>query len=202
LIDALGDGDRAALLTFAHRIELHSKLTGDRQRLSSLIGPVKAGGSTSLFDAVFSAMALREADDGRTLLLFFSDARDTSSWLTARKLVEAARRSDVVIYPVTIRTPLPTVVSQGHRMYAQQPRREPAEQLLDTLTDVTGGRAVYASDDSELESTFLAVLQEFRQRYVLTFIPSRVVDTGWHTLDVKLKGKAGSVRARRGYFAR
>jgi hypothetical protein len=46
--------------------------------------------------------------------------------------------------------------------------------VLDTLGDVSGGRVVYATDDAGLESTFLSVLDEFRQRYVLTFTPTRV----------------------------
>ncbi len=103
LIDALSKEDRAALLTFANRIALHSALTGDRARLRALVGQLATGGTTSLFDALFSALALRETDEGRTLLILLSDGRDTSSWLTARKLVDAARRTDVVVYPVTTR---------------------------------------------------------------------------------------------------
>jgi VWFA-related protein len=135
-------------------------------------------------------------------VLFFSDARDTSSWLTARKLVDAARRSDVVIYPVTIKTELPLVTVQGHPMGRPRQRREPSERLLDALTEVTGGRVVYAADDAALEQTFLAVLQEFRHRYVLSFTPTGVSEQGWHSLEVKLKKRPGDVRARRGYFAR
>ena len=104
LIDALSKEDRAALLTFANRIALHSALTGDRARLQALVGQLATGGTTSLFDALFSALALRETDEGRTLLILLSDGRDTSSWLTARKLVDAARRTDVVVYPVTTQT--------------------------------------------------------------------------------------------------
>jgi VWFA-related protein len=202
VIGALQKGDRAGLLTFSQRVVLHSPLTDDRARLGALIDNVETGGSTSLFDAVFGAMALAGADQGRTLVLFFSDARDTSSWLTARKLVDAARRSDVVIYPVTIRTELPLVTVQGHPMVRPRQRKEPSERLLDALTEVTGGRVVYAADDAALEQTFLAVLHEFRQRYVLSFTPTGVSEQGWHTIEVKLKGKSGHVRARRAYFAR
>jgi hypothetical protein len=81
-------------------------------------------------------------------------------------------------------------------------RREPSERLLDALTEVTGGRVVYAADDAALEQTFLAVLQEFRHRYVLSFTPTGVSEQGWHSLEVKLKKRPGDVRARRGYFAR
>ena len=102
LIDALADRDRAALLTFSGAVHLHSPLTNDRPRLRALSAQMTAGGTTSFYDAAFAGLALREADNGRTMLLLFSDGDDTSSWLSARKLIDAARQADVVIYPVTI----------------------------------------------------------------------------------------------------
>jgi VWFA-related protein len=184
VIDALARDDRSALISFSNRVELHSGLTGDRARLRALVDGLQSGGATSLFDATIAALALREADQGRTLVILLSDGRDTSSWLTGRKAVDAARRTDVVLYPVTIR------VSGA------------AERVLDALADETGGRVVYARDETALAATFLSVLTEFRQRYVLSYTPSGVSSTGWHTITVKLRGTAGDVRARRGYFAR
>jgi VWFA-related protein len=201
VIAALTGQDRAALLTFAHRIELHAALTADRARLRALVDGVKTGGTTALFDAVFAALALRETDEGRTLLLLFSDGRDTSSWLTARKLIDSARRTDVVIYPVTIRTVMPLVTVEGKAM-VRLLRPEPSERLLEALAEDTGGRVVYASDEAAVEATFLEVLREFRQRYVLSYEPTGVSDDGWHTIEVKLRGTSGEIRARRGYFAR
>jgi len=56
--------------------------------------------------------------------------------------------------------------------------------------------------DGDLElSPILQPLAEFRDRYVLSYTPTGVSPTGWHRLDVKLKGKSGKVTARRGYFA-
>jgi VWFA-related protein len=202
VISALGADDRAALLTFADRIQLHSALTADRPRLRALADGVTAGGTTSLFDAVFAALALREADAGRTLLLLFSDGRDTSSWLTARKLIDSARRTDVVIYPVTLRTIMPLVMVQGRPLIHRRQGPEPSERLLAALAEETGGRVVYATDEAALEKTFLEVLSEFRQRYVLSYTPTGVSDSGWHTTEVRLRGRSGEVRARRGYFAR
>ena len=190
VIDALAGDDRAALISFASRVELHSGLTGDRARLRALADRVQSGGATSVFDATFAALALREADQGRTLVLLLSDGQDTSSWLTARKVVQAARRTDVVLYPVTIRVmrPLFTRVD-GPRAGAI---RRPFERLLDALAEETGGRVVYASDEAALARTFLDVLKEFRQRYVLSYSPSGVSSTGWHTIEVKLRGKSGA----------
>ena len=205
LIDALSKADRAALLTFANRIALHSALTDDRARLQALVGQVATGGTTSLFDALFSALALRETDEGRTLLILLSDGRDTSSWLTARKLVDAARRTDVVVYPVTTETatsPL-SFKSPSRAAIPHMPQRqESSERFLEALADETGGRVVHATDEAALGTTFLRVLDEFRQRYVLSYTATGVAERGWHTIEVKLRGQSGEVRARRGYFAK
>ena len=200
VFEALAPKDRAALMTFADRLRLHSALTADRARLHALVRDVTAGGSTSLFDAVFAGLALREADDGRTLLLLFSDGRDTASWLTARKVIDAARRTDVVIYPVTARM-VSQIEMKGRRM-PDPMRQTPSHRLLAALAEDTGGRLMYVSGESALRAAFLEVLAEFRQRYVISYQPAGVSSTGWHTIEVRLRGRSGDVRSRRGYFAR
>ena len=200
LIDALADRDRAALLTFSGAVHLHSPLTNDRPRLRALSAQMTAGGTTSFYDAAFAGLALREADNGRTMLLLFSDGDDTSSWLSARKLIAAARQADVVIYPVTI--PVAAAPPRGNRPFNDHVQvSDPTQRLLEALAADTGGRVFFARDDDSLTQTFLSVLAEFRQRYVLTYEPTGVAAGGWHDLDVKLKGKSGQVRSRRGYFA-
>ena len=58
---------------------------------------------TAVIDASYAAMMLGEADIGRDLLIIFSDGLDTSSWLTEKQVLEAARRADVVVYGVAVR---------------------------------------------------------------------------------------------------
>jgi Ca-activated chloride channel homolog len=207
VIDALADRDRAALITFTWRVQLHSPLTSDRQRLRELVAEVKAGGATAVIDAAFAGLALREADEGRTLMLLFSDGRDTVSWFSARAVLDAARRTDVVVYPVTLEDrfgpifnrPLPSVIERQRSdeigwIHA-------GERLLEAFADETGGRVVHADGERDLRSTFIAVLSEFRQRYVLSYTPTGVSDDSWHAIDVRLKGRSGQVKARRGYLA-
>ena len=107
-------------------------------------------------------------------MLVFSDGDDTSSWLTTLKVMDAARRTDAVVYAIGIRqqgrftgytvSPLsrsPTVVT----------RTETIEQMGDFLrkvTEETGGRALFASTDADLRATFARTLDEFRDRYVLS----------------------------------
>jgi Ca-activated chloride channel homolog len=211
LFGTLRDRDRASLMTFADRLVLHSPLTRDTNRLRALLDGMKAGGQTSFIDAAFAALALRESDDGRALMLLFSDGEDTASWLRAQPVIEAARRSDVVIYPVTIKRPPLAARSTFSTMNLGSPfpirettivrdtRDETPQKLLEALADETGGRVIFVENDEKLQEHFVRVLSEFRQRYVLSYTPSGVTTEGWHTLDVTVVGKSAQVKARRGY---
>ena len=208
LVGTLRERDRAALMTFADRLVLHSPLTGDTARLRTLLDGMVAGGHTSFVDAAFAGLALREFDDGRALMLLFSDGEDTASWLRAEPVLEAARRTDVVIYPVTIRRmmlvtsySMSNFAPSGYRQQRMVARNDTPEKLLEALADETGGRVIYLENDETLEATFVQVLSEFRQRYVLSYSPSNVSTEGWHTLDVSVVGKRAQVKARRGYAA-
>jgi VWFA-related protein len=211
LFGTLRDRDRAALVTFADRLVLHSPLTGDTNRLRALLDGMQAGGYTSFLDAAFAGLALREADDGRALMLLFSDGEDTASWLRARPVIEVARRTDVVIYPVTIKRPSPiltptvTSVNPGSPFTVKEvtmvgeTRDDTPQKLLEALAYETGGRVIFVANDDKLQETFMRVLSEFRQRYVLSYTPTGVASEGWHTLAVTLVEKTGEVKARRGY---
>ena len=210
LIDALAAADRAALVSFSERLQLHTPLTGDTMLLRRLVDGVKAGGSTSVIDAAFAGLALREADAGRTMMLLFSDGRDTASWLPARTVLDSARRTDVVVYPVTVRLTnslnmITYVKPRSSESVTWASRPPPVDddglRLLDAFADETGGRMFYAEGQGALRKTFLDVLAEFRQRYVLSYTPTRVPADGWHTIEVKLRGRSGQIKARRGYFA-
>jgi hypothetical protein len=58
--------------------------------------------STSLCDAAYAGLALRGADNARTLLLLFSDGLDTSSILSESRLMAVAR-SDAIVYAIGVR---------------------------------------------------------------------------------------------------
>jgi Ca-activated chloride channel family protein len=206
LVDALAGDDRAALVTFSERLQVHSRLTGDRAALRSVLANIQAGGATALFDAMFAGLALRETDDGRTVLLVFSDGLDTASVLTARQVLQASRRTDVVIYPIIARRQTSPFLSTSGLIRTNPGAAKAAaessrgEKLFDRFAEETGGR-VFEATASSLRATLIEILEEFRQRYVLTYTPSGVARPGWHALDVSLRGRAGEVKARRGYFA-
>jgi hypothetical protein len=46
------------------------------------------------------------------------------------------------------------------------------------------------------------VLTEFRSRYVIAYTPTGVPrDDGWHTVEVRLKGRRADIKAKDGYLA-
>jgi VWFA-related protein len=184
-VEAMRDRDRVALLSFASRVRLLSPWTSNGGAVREALAAMSASGRTALRDGAFHAVALREPGDRRTVILLFSDGRDTASWLTGRRSIEAASRADVVVYPVVVQR--------------WPPGRENSE-FLERLAEETGGRVVVAKSNSDLRATFTGILSEFRDRYVLTYQPDRVAGAGWHRIDVRLKGKNGRVTARRGYF--
>ncbi len=53
----------------------------------------------------------------------------------------------------------------------------------------------------DLPATFARIVGDFKSRYLLSFTPTGVPAGGWHPLEVKLKGRAGTIRARPGYTA-
>jgi VWFA-related protein len=213
LVDQLRDGDRAAVLSFASRVRLLTPLTPSRQQVHAALAALDAKGATSLRDATFAALALRGADPGRTLLLIFSDGNDTSSWLSSSQVVEAGRRTDAVVYAVAV-TRERTITRLANNVPGwpgtpagmQTVRQDTvavkrAGPFLERLTQESGGRILFTTSDSDLRTAFTKTLAEFRDRYVLSYTPTGVAASGWHRLEVTLKGKKGKVTARRGYFA-
>jgi Ca-activated chloride channel homolog len=182
LLRGLQKGDRAALLTFSHAVRLRQELTSDIARVQETLADVVPSGLTAIVDGASAAIALAGSDVGRSLLIVFSDGVDTASFLSPNVVVQSARRSDVVVYGVAMRGRLsPT--------------------FLKDLGEVTGGSLFEIDSTKDLSQTFLRILTEFRQRYLLSFQPRGVSTTGWHRLEVRVKGRRGIVRARAGYRA-
>lgn len=185
LLEALKPADQVGLLTFSERLDELVPLTTEHDRVRDMLGRVRPGRRTALFDAVFAGLSLGAGDSGRWLVLVFSDGRDTASWLPARRVLDAARRSSLVVCGVT--------VGEGSNA---------SRVFIDSIADVTGGRVAAATSDHELSRLFVGVLNEFRSRYVLTYVPEGVKrGDGWHALEVKLPRARGRVTARRGYIS-
>jgi hypothetical protein len=66
---------------------------------------------------------------------------------------------------------------------------------------MTGGRACFLEPGANLKEIFLDVLEEMRNRYLLSYQPQGVSQEGWHTLEIRVDGfEKEEIRARPGYL--
>ena len=151
--------------------------------LHRALANARPGGSTALCDAVYAALRLREPGPRRTAIVVFSDGIDNLSWLTASQVVEAASRSDAIVYAVAVR-------DRGERKELFPARRRPCHRRP----------ALRGASERDLRARFLDVLADIRSRYVLSYAVEAADAAGWHALEVRLKRGKGDVLARPGYW--
>jgi VWFA-related protein len=180
LLDALEAGDRAALATFSHAVSRGQALTADLGLVRRALQNATPSGATSLVDAMYAAIAMAESGDRRTLLLVFSDGIDTASWLHPDAVVRAAQRSETVVYAVS---------TAGVKQ---------APPILQEVTAASGGK-VLEVDSERLAVIFVQILNEFRQRYLLSYTHPKAPSQGWHRIEVRVKQRGASVKTRAGY---
>jgi Ca-activated chloride channel family protein len=204
-IGALREGDEAAILTFGERIDRRATWTADANILSSAIDGIEGRGSTALNDALLASLVLSQEADGRRLAIVFTDGRDTISYLDPASVLQAARHDDVVFYTVSAGPPL-VDANRDRRMlggrsasdrFEENPKLYPFA-FLQKLTEETGGQHIRVESTRDLAAAFAAIVNDFKTRYLLTYAPKGVPKSGWHPIDVKVKGR-GTVTARRGY---
>jgi VWFA-related protein len=202
VVKGLHAGDRAALVTFSHRVWLRTPLMSDVNNLRAMLASTEAMGGTALHDAVYTALAISDVQDSRPLLVVFSDGLDNMSWMSAPVVEQAALRANAVVYGVVVaaNTTLRSVRSGGR--YTLQPHAEYASgqtAFLDAAAAASGGRVLRADTIGNLPDAFDTVMREFRTRYVITYSPRRVDTPGWHRLELRVKGRHAVVTARAGY---
>jgi len=180
IVDALRPVDKAALYTFSQDVSMQTPLTSDTERIRAALASRSLLGETALVDAAYAAMVTAESDSGRALVIVFSDGEDTASFLQPASVLETAKRTNVVVYGVAAGGPSRT-------------------NFLRELCQLTGGSVFDVSAGGKLESTFLAIFNEFRNRYLIGYTPRNVGKGGWHRIEVRVKNRRATIKARPGY---
>jgi VWFA-related protein len=202
ILEGLHADDRAALVTFSHRVWLRTPLMSDFTGLRTMMSAAEAAGGTALHDAVYAAVAISEVQDSRPLLIVFSDGLDNMSWMSADLVERAARRGNAVVYGVAVaaQTVYRAVWNgTGTRIAPVAEYVRGQTEFLDKMAEATGGRVLKADSTDKLPKAFDEILREFRTRYLLTYSPRGVDSPGWHHLELKVKGRKADVKARAGY---
>ena len=149
---------------------------------------------TILFDAVFLAAADKlKGEVGRKVIVLITDGMDQGSRVKMEKAIEAAQKSDVIIYSIFYEDPYFRARNRGY--YAN-------DSALKKMSEETGGRVFHVGGRQSLNDIFDQIQQEMRTQYALTYtstIPVR--DGSYRKIEVRPANKDLKVQARKGYYA-
>jgi len=188
--------DQAAVYSVATNVELAQPMTNDLRRLEQTIESFgKPEGATSLYDALFDALAYLKPFVGRRVIVIVSDGRDTTSRYdhdfdnTLQKLLA----DEAQVY----------VVQTG--IYDNANVRDlAAERRMQEFAAQTGGAAYIPKSVGDLDDAFAQISADLAQQYVLSYYPAADKRDGrYHVIAVRVKSKPNArVRARKGFLVK
>lgn len=181
---SLKSDDRAMLLSITGDVEVLAPFDTDKTAALKALGTLDPWSTTALNDAIVRCLDLLEPETGRRAIVILSDGADRYSSASANDVLDRARRSDVLMYPVAIG------------------RERPA--LFAELATISGGRSFQLTDPARLQATLQAIAEDLRAQYLIGYAPPAASpdDGGWRGIQVRVDKSGAIVRARSGYIAR
>jgi Ca-activated chloride channel homolog len=187
--------DKAKVGAFNDKIQVLPRdepFTNNRDRLIRLVKEsLDFGYPTRLWDAVDESIANLEAEDGRRVVVVFTDGDDSASKRGRDDVLERAREKDMMIYAIGL---------QSDYFNGQSKVRTRPDRGLRKVAEETGGGYFELTKKDDLGPTFTRVAQELHSQYVLGFSPESL-DGKVHKLDVKVKRAGLVARGRKSYMA-
>ena len=182
---ALKPNDRSMVVAISGEAEVVAPLSTDRLSQEREIDGLDPWSTTALYDAIIGALDRLEHEPGRQALVIFSDGTDRYSNAKAAQVVERARRSNALIYPIAFGKTRPPFMAE--------------------LAVLTGGRSFVLRDAKELEKTLTTIARELRYQYLLGYAPAHPIEQGhaeWRSIRVASASATPGlrVRARGGYM--
>lgn len=178
--------DQAMVIAVSSEVEVLARLSADRGEQARAIAGLRPWSTTSLNDAVIEGIGLIQTAKGRRGLIVLSDGEDRYSRASDGEVLAAARRADVLVYPIALG------------------RRAPA--LFPQIAVATGGRSFHLEDPRRIERALAAIARELRAQYLLGYTPDRTSSTAagdaWRTIQVRVRQSDAAVRSRDGYYGR
>jgi Ca-activated chloride channel family protein len=195
--EAANPQDEFFMITFADAPHLATDFTNKSEELENGLLAAQSRGRTSLLDAIY--MGLRKMHDAhysRRALLILSDGGDNHSRYSERDVMNAVKEADVLLYAVGT-----------FDRYVNTQEELLGPELLQSVTEVTGGKAFTLTNVADLPAVTRAISLQLRHQYVLAYRPqSRPRNGKWYKISVKLRLPKRvhtflRVDARTGYYA-
>ena len=184
-LSVLRPTDESIVLGIGSEVTTVAASSEPRPAQSNAVAAIDAWGRTKLNDAIVDAIGATDGTRGRRAVVILSDGDERDSTATASDVIDRARRSNVMVYPVAIGKERPALFAE--------------------LSTVSGGRSFHARDLRTLDTTLRTIAEELGQQYLLGYSPSRPLVAGhdeWRAIRVRVKRQGLTVRARDGYYVK
>ena len=192
--------DLAEVVDFDSRVMVLQTFTNSVAELEQAIRKTSAGGSTSLYNAIYIALkdlkkvVAKNVDEiRRQAIILLSDGEDTSSLLPFEEVLDLARRSETAIYTIGLREESPS--SNATKGFKE------AEFVLRQLASETGGRAFFPNQISDLAGVYGQISDELSSQYTIGYTPHNPRrDGAWRRIVVRVNRPNSTARTKQGYF--
>jgi Ca-activated chloride channel family protein len=191
--------DLAEVIDFDNRVTVLQNFTNSAQELETAIRRTSAGGSTSMYNAVYIALkdlkkvvAKNAEEIRRQAIVVLSDGEDTSSLLPFEEVLDLAKRSETAIYTIGLRD---NDAGSGSKLFKE------AEFVLRQFSQQTGGRAFFPNQLAELNGIYSQISDELSSQYTVGYTsknPRR--DGAWRRVVVQTTRANTATRTKQGYF--
>ena len=159
-------------------------------RLIERIRQKKASGNTALYDAIGVYLDDAGAQDGRKVMLLYTDGGDTRSSTPLYELMDLLKASDVTVYAI------------GELEHQSSSTKIQQRAIIQQMAEVTGGQAFFPTVVKELDAVYEKVVAQIRAQYTVGYLSTNEkADGAWRKVEVKVRRTDLRVRSRRGYFA-
>jgi Ca-activated chloride channel family protein len=191
--------DLASVVDFDSRVVILQPFSNDVAALEKAIRDTSAGGSTSLYNAVYIALnemkklrARSVEEIRRQAIVVLSDGEDTSSLLPFEEVLELAKRSVTAIYAIGLHSKEPRVASSFNE----------ADFVLKSLCQETGGRAFFPQAVGELDAIYSQIADELSSQYTVGYTSKNPKRNGaWRRIVLRVARPNAIPRTKQGYYA-
>lgn len=192
-LNTLRDARDMTLVDFDTEVRVSRYSQADFPRLVERIRNRQPGGMTAMYDALGVYLDRASENEGRSILVLYTDGGDTRSAISFGDVMTLVRASDATIYTIGF-------LQRQSGVYRAQQRMR-----LTQLAEATGGEAFFPSTMNDVEGAYERIVSQIRAQYSLGYTSTNTrFDGSWRRVEVRVK-RAGlddvEVQARRGYFA-
>lgn len=186
LVDALGDSDSVAIITFDTQISVRQDFTRSKEAAKRAVLRTRAEGSTALFDALAETAQLLGRRPGKKVLIVFTDGNDNASTLNSSSAVDSARKLGIPVF----------AIAEGEANTSSE-----LVKILKALSERTGGAMYRVPRVEDVDKVFREISQSLQHLYLMSYKQPPGNDSSkWRRIEVDVSGVHAKIRARQGYF--